>query len=340
MKSGPTRSSCGRIGNHPTRCEDQVQARWRAIAFALSLVWLFVGGTGYAQVGSTASVSGSVTDETGAAVSGASVTVHNVDTGIDRTTQTGGSGSYAVSQLQPGHYSLSVSGSGFKLFQQQNITLTIGQIAQLDARLQIGTQQEQITVDAGAPAIQTQDASVGLVIDSATITDTPLNGRLGITGLLALAPGVQAAGSQDQIPVFGVTPAINSGARNAYGAVGFTLDGGVNMNIGLQRPLGEVPPLDGIAEFKVITTNAPAEYNQAAQIVVVSRGGTNQFHGTLLEFNRVAATAAKFYFAGAQPKPKYIRTSSAATSRDRLLFLICTTGVTAHSSSSTTKVFA
>lgn len=277
-----------------------------AIVTALLSAWLFIG-SGAAQVGTTASVSGSVTDESGAALPGASVTVHNVDTGIDRKTQAGGSGTYSVSQLQPGHYSLSVSESGFKVFQQQNITLTIGQIAQLDARLQIGTQQEQVTVDAGAPAIQTQDASVGLVIDSATITETPLNGRLGITGLLALAPGVQAAGSQDQIPVFGVTPAINSGARNAYGAVGFVLDGGVNMNVGLQRPLGEVPPLDGIAEFKVITTNAPAEYNQAAQIIVVSKGGTNQFHGTLLEFNRVAATAAKFYFAGASPKPKYIR---------------------------------
>ena len=276
------------------------------IAFAILSAWLFVG-SGSAQVGSTASVSGAVTDESGAALPGASVTIHNVDTGIDRTTQTGGSGSYSVSQLQPGHYNLRVSEAGFKVFQQENITLAIGQLAQLDAHLQIGTQQEQITVTSGAPAIQTQDASVGLVIDAATITETPLNGRLGITGLLALAPGVQAAGSQDQIPVFGVTPAINSGARNAYGAVGFVLDGGVNMNIGLQRPLGEVPPLDGIAEFKVITTNAPAEYNQAAQIIVVSKGGTNQFNGTLLEFNRVAATAAKFYFAGAQPKPKYIR---------------------------------
>ena len=277
-----------------------------AAALTILSMWLPVS-LSYAQVGTTASISGSVTDESGAALPGASITIHNVDTGIDRTTQAGGSGSYSVSQLQPGHYSLSVSEAGFKGFLQQDITLTIGQIAQLDAHLQIGTLQEQVTVTSGAPAIQTEDASVGLVIDAATITETPLNGRLGITGLLALAPGVQAAGSQDQIPVFGVTPAINSGARNAYGAVGFVLDGGVNMNIGLQRPLGEVPPLDGIAEFKVITTNAPAEYNQAAQIIVVSKGGTNQFHGTLLEFNRVAATAAKFYFAGALPKPKYIR---------------------------------
>ncbi len=277
-----------------------------AAGLALACASLF-GSHAFAQVGTTASVSGSVTDKSGASLPNAAITIHNTDTGIDRTTQTSANGSYSVSQLQPGRYSLSVTEAGFKTFQQQNITLTIGQIAEVNAQMEVGAQQEQVTVSAGAPAIQTEDASIGLVIDSATITDTPLNGRLGINGLLALAPGVQAAGSQDQIPVYGLTPAINSNSRNAYGAVGFELDGGVNMNIGLQRPLGEVPPLDGIAEFKVITTNAPAEYNQPAQIIVVSKGGANAFHGTLLEFNRVAATAAKYYFAGALPKPKFIR---------------------------------
>ncbi len=260
-----------------------------------------------AQTGTTATIFGVVSDDSGGLIPAATVIAHNVDTGIDRTTQSSESGSYTLSQLPPGHYLLTVTESGFKTYQQQNITLTIGQIAGINPRLQIGAQQEEVTVTADAPPIQTSDPSVGLLIDSVTITNTPLNGRLGITGLLALAPGVQAAGSQDQIPVYGITPAINSGARNALGAVGFTLDGGVNMNMGLQRPLGEVPPLDGIEEFKVLTTNASAEYNQAAQIIVISKGGTNQYHGMLVEFNRVAATAAKFYFAGSQPKPKYIR---------------------------------
>ncbi len=228
-------------------------------------------------------------------------------TGVDRTAKATASGSYTVPELQPGHYTVTVTETGFKSFQQQNITLVIGQIAEVDPQLQVGQQEEQVTVTSGPPAIQTEDSSVGLVVDAATITNTPLNGRLGITGLLALAPGVQGAGSQDQIPVYGVTPAINSGARNTYGAVGFYLDGGVNEWVSLQRPLGEVPPLDGIAEFKAITTNAPAQYSKAANIVVVSRGGVNQFHGLLVEFNRVAATAAKYYFAGASRKPQYIR---------------------------------
>lgn len=289
------------------KCKLTKKLAARSLAMIALGATLAGSGVSFAQTGTTATLSGSVTDSTGAALSGAAITIHNVDTGSDRTAVSSESGSYTVSQLPPGHYTLTVAQSGFKSFQQQNITLVIGQIAEIDPHLEIGAQQEQVTVTSGAPPIQTEDSSVGLVIDAATITDTPLNGRLGITGLLALAPGVQNAGSQDQIPIYGVTPSINSGARNAYGAVGFMLDGGVNMNVGLQRPLGEVPPLDGIAEFKVLTTNSPAEFNQAAEIVVVSKGGTNVFHGTLVEFNRVAATAAKYYFAGAQPKPKYIR---------------------------------
>lgn len=272
-----------------------------------ALIFSVLPMEGYCQSGTTATVSGTVTDSTGAVLPAAAITIRNVENGTERTTTSAEQGTYSVTQLQPGHYTVQIAHEGFRTYLQKDITLVIGQIAEIDSQLQTGEQQDQVTVTSEAPPIQTQDSSVGLVVDSATITDTPLNGRLGITGLLALAPGVQAAGSQDQIPVFGVTPAINAGSRNAYGAVGFTLDGGVNMNMGLQRPLGEVPPLDGIAEFKVLTTNAPAEFNQAAEVIVISKSGTNTFHGALLEFNRVAATAAKFYFAGAQPKPKYIR---------------------------------
>ncbi len=292
------------LGRRAARRPRRFLSRTAGLALAVSCL---VSSEVLAQTGTSASISGAATDQGGASVVGATVTVHNVDTGIDRTTKTQNAGNFNVSELPPGHYTLRVAEPGFKSFEQQNVTLTIGQIAEINAHLEVGAQQEQVTVTAGAPTIQTEDSSVGLVVDSATITDTPLNGRLGITGLLALAPGVQGAGSQDQIPVYGVAPSINTGSRNAYGALGFTLDGGVNMYVGLQRPLGEVPPLDGIGEFKVITTDAPAEYNQASQIVVISKGGTNRFHGTLLEFNRVAATSAKYYFAGASRKPKYIR---------------------------------
>lgn len=283
-------------------------AAMAALCNVLPTALLFSIGTyAVSQTGTTATISGVVMDQTGAYIAGARVVVHNTATGVDRATTSQSTGSFNVPELQPGRYVLIVTETGFKTFQQQNITLAIGQIAQIDPQLQLGEQKDQVTVTSGAPAIQTEDSSIGLVIDAATITDTPLNGRLGITGLLALAPGVQGAGAQDQIPVFGVTPSINAGSRNAYGAVEFTLDGGINEFVALQRPLGEVPPLDGIAEFKVITTNAPAEYSKAADIVVVSRGGANQYHGLLVEFNRIRATGAKDYFGGLLPKPQYIR---------------------------------
>ncbi len=284
------------------------QLMW-GLALYFNLFLFFPDGLetfSYGQ-GTTATISGSITDPTGAALPGAKITVRNVDTNLTRTIATLANGSYALTQLPPGHYSLTVDQPGFKSYEQNDIVLVIGQLAQINVQLQVGSEQQRVTVTANAPIIQTQDSSIGSVVDAATIVNTPLNGRLSIMGLMALAPGVQGAGSQDQIPVFGVTPSIGTGSRNSYGGVGYTLDGAVNMEVTLERGEGEVPPLDGIAEFKLLTSAVPAEFNQPSQVVVVSKSGTNQVHGMLLEFNRVAATAAKSYFGGALPKPKYIR---------------------------------
>jgi hypothetical protein len=263
---------------------------------------------GYAQTGTTATIVGTITDQTGAVVAGATVTVKNMETGITRQTVTLDSGNYVATELQPGRYSVSISRASFRPYEQQNIVLLIGQRAEVNVVLQVGTEQERVTVTASdVPVIQTEDSSIGAVIEAQTIVNTPLNGRLSVMGLMALAPGVQGAGAQDQMPVYGVTPSIGAGSRNSYGGVGYTLDGALNMVATLERGSGEVPPLDGIAEFKLLTSDVPAQFNQPAQVVIVSKGGANQFHGMLLEFNRVAATAAKSYFAGALPKPKYIR---------------------------------
>jgi hypothetical protein len=128
-------------------------------------------------------------------------------------------------------------------------------------------------VTSASRIIQTDTSSVGLVIDSQTIQETPLNGHISLIGLIALAPGVQAAGTQDQVPVFGITPAIGTGGRNSYGGVGFSLDGIQTKSGTLQRGLAETASLDAIGEFKTITTGAPAEFNQPAQIVVVTQSG-------------------------------------------------------------------
>jgi hypothetical protein len=274
--------------------------------FATLVALISVASPSFGQ-GTTAALAGTVTDPAGATLAGAKITVLNVATNLARTATTQTSGNFVLTELPPGRYSLTVDDQGFKPYQQNDIVLEISQRAEINIRLEVGSEQQKVTVNANAPALQTDDSSVGLVVDSDTIVNTPLNGRLSIMGLMALAPGLQGAGAQDQIPAFGVTPSIGTGARNSYGGVGFTVDGAVNLDVGIQRGEGEVPPLDGIAEFKVITSAVPAEFNQASQVIVVTKSGTNEVHGMLLEFNRVAATAAKSYFAGALPKPQYIR---------------------------------
>lgn len=259
--------------------------------------------------GITGSITGNVIDASGGSVGGATVTIRQADTDLTRTATTSDQGSYAVTQLAPGNYSVTIAKTGFKTFKQDNIELAIDQVAEINTKLELGSAQETIAVTAESPVLQTGTSSVGLVVDSATIQNTPLNSHVSIIGLIALAPGIQAisATAQATLPVRGVTFAVGTGQRNSYGGVGFTLDGVTNMQVSLERGQGEVPPLDALSEFKVITSGAAAEFSQPAQVVVVSKSGTNQLHGEALEFNRSTGTAAKSYYAEAQPRPEYQR---------------------------------
>jgi outer membrane receptor protein involved in Fe transport len=257
--------------------------------------------------GITGTITGTVTDPTGASIPNATVTITQTETNAVHTVTSSDVGSFTVTQLPPGHYTVKVDSPTFKSYRQPAITLAIDQIYQVNAQLQVGSQGEVVEVTTTAPVIQTQDSSIGLVVDSQAIQNTPLNGRLSIIGLLALAPGVQAAGAQDQLATRGVTPAIGTGGRNGYGGVGSTFDGVTNQEVTLQRGEGEVPPIDAISQFKVLSNGAPAEFNQPAQIIVVSASGGNQLHGEALEYNRSKGTSAKSYFSGSQPRPPYER---------------------------------
>ncbi len=260
--------------------------------------------------GITGTLTGTVTDSTGAAVPGATVTIREAATNAIHTVTTSEKGTYTVPQLPPGEYSVRIEKASFKGYRQDAITLSIDQTAQIDAQLTVGAASETVEVTTSGPLIQTESSSVGEVIDSEAIQNTPLNGRLSVIGLIALAPGVQQAGAQDQLATRGVTAAIGTGGRNAYGGLGSTLDGVTNQEVTLQRGEGEVPSLDAIAEFKVLSTGAPAEFLQPAQIIVVSASGTNKLHGEGFEFNRGKGTGAKSVYLGtatAPPRPPYQR---------------------------------
>jgi hypothetical protein len=260
--------------------------------------------------GITGTITGTVTDPTGAVIAGATVTITQTETNAVHTVTTSDAGTYTVPQLPSGHYTVKVDKDFFKGFKQSAITLSIDQIVQVNAQLAVGSKQDTVEVTATAPVIQKDDSSVGSVIDSQAIQNTPLNGRLSIVGLIALAPGVQGAGAQDQLATRGVTAAVGTGGRNAYGSLGSTLDGVTNQEVTLQRGEGEVPSLDAIAEFKFLSTGAPAEFNQPAQLVVVSASGTNTLHGEAFEYNRSKGTGAKTNFLGtgqAPARPPYQR---------------------------------
>jgi Carboxypeptidase regulatory-like domain/TonB dependent receptor len=257
--------------------------------------------------GITGSMTGTVTDPSGAVVPNAAVTIREVDTNAARTITTSDAGTFTVTQLPPGHYTVKVDKAGFKTYEQSGITLVIDQLAQINAQLSLGSEAQNVEVTSTGPVIQTEDSSVGQVIDSQSIQNTPLNGRLSVMGLIALSPGVQGVGAQDQLAVRGLTYAVGTGSRNAYGGLGSTLDGVVNKEVTLQRAEPEVPSLDALAEFKVLSTGAPAEFNEPSQVIVVTASGTNRYHGELLWYNRSKGTAAKTYFGGASARPYYER---------------------------------
>jgi hypothetical protein len=276
-------------------------------AVLMLLILVLCGVPGCFGQGITGSITGTVTDPTGAAIPGATVTITEVATNSVHTIQTSDAGTYTVPQLPPGQYSVKVDKGGFGSYQQNNITLSIDQVEKIDAQLTVGSAAQTVDVTATSPVIQAEDSSIGEVIDSQAIQNTPLNGRLGLMGLIALAPGVQGAGAQDQLATRGVTAAIGTGGRNAYGGLGSTLDGVTNQEVTLQRGEGEVPSLDAISQFKVLTNAAPAEFNQPAQIIVVSASGANQVHGEGLEYNRSKGLGAKSFFAGGTARPPYQR---------------------------------
>ena len=168
----------------------------------LSVVW---NQNARAQ-GTTGSITGTVTDSTSAVISGATVTITQLSTNEAHIVTTSDLGTYSVTQLPPGTYSVKVNKGGFQGYQQEEIVLTIDQIAQVNATLQVGSEQQTVTVTGEAPEIQTEASSVGLVVDSQTIQNTPLNGHTSIIGLLALAPGVRSAFQENTpaslLPIF------------------------------------------------------------------------------------------------------------------------------------------
>jgi outer membrane receptor protein involved in Fe transport len=235
---------------------------------------------------STATAFGSITDNTGASIPGATVVFTQTQTNFVRQIKTDAQGAYRAEFLPVGPYTVKVTAQGFNEMVQNGITLTVTEDAALSFKLQVGTTNTVVEVTADAPVIDTGDSVQGRLVDSREIENLPLVNR-DTYQLLNLTPGVQNVTNENSIGVPAEHVIINGSSDNLVGQVTYYLDGGVNMT-GLRNTGNVIPNPDAIDQFVVDTNNFSAQYGRtgAGVVSVLTRSGTNTVHGSVFEFNQ------------------------------------------------------
>src|SRR5438309_6151932 len=257
----------------------------------------------------TGRISGSVKDPTGAVVPGAHITATGIQTGIRRETASDSQGFFSFPSLPVGQYELTVRANGFKDFRQTGLNLDVNTALTVEVPLELGEATQEVTVNAATVQVETTNTQMGEVISGSKMTTVPLNGR-SYTDLLALQPGV-APVSSGQYGALAVSGDLNPGVLSVSGqresANGFMVNGG-DVKEGTYMGAAIIPNLDSIAEFRIITNNFDAEYGNysGGQINVVTKSGSNNFHGSGFEFLRNTALDAKNYFSNpGDPTPVF-----------------------------------
>src|ERR1700676_5290543 len=238
-----------------------------------------------AQV-TTTTLFGQATDTSGAAVAGAQATATNQNTGFARSAQSNGDGEYRIEFLPVGNYSLEITADGFKKFAQTGIVLNVSQASRADASLQIGAVTQVVSVEAAAPLVNTEDVTIGRLVENAEVVGLPIVNR-NVYTLLQLTPGVQSSQNSIVLGYPEQRTLINGGVDGGAGSVSYYLDGGINMTM-LRNTGNIIPNPDAIQEFSVQTNDYSALYGRASGGVVnvVTKSGTNTIHGSLFEFVR------------------------------------------------------
>jgi hypothetical protein len=237
---------------------------------------------------------GTVHDESGAIIRGAKVTVNHASTGLVREEKSNDAGEYLFAQLPVGAYTVTAEQPGFKKAERDNVLLQVDDKLRVDLTLSVGAVSETVAVDASAPVISTDSATVGNVMDNKTVTELPLNGR-NFLQLNLLVPGANQGvkGSQNQTQ--GGSISVN-GAREQ--ANNFLLDGVDNNDLAINQYSVAIST-EAIQEFKVQESSYTAEFGRSggAQINIATKSGSNQFHGVAYEYLRNADLDAKNFFA-------------------------------------------
>jgi hypothetical protein len=280
----------------------------KTILFVL-LITLFVAGIAVCQT-ETATISGRVTDPSGAAISAADVRVQNVLTGQEIALRTNSSGLYVAAALQPGTYRIIVSNSGFKQIVKTGIVLNVQDNASINFNMQIGSVSETMTVTAGGFNVNTTDASVSTVVDRRFIESMPLNGR-SFQDLLTLVPGtaqVASAGGgiTGEVTVNGQRTEANyftvdGVSANTGTSAGYSGGAGVAGGVPAETTLGTTQSLvsvDALQEFRTNTSTYSAEYGRTpgGQFSFLTRSGTNDWHGSAYDYFRNDAMDANNWF--------------------------------------------
>jgi hypothetical protein len=252
--------------------------------FPISLPAQFVRGT----------ILGNVTDDSGAVIPVAEVTLRNLGTNEVKTVTTDEGGAYVFPALLPGQYSLQVKKGGFKIQSVSDVRLEVNQTARVDIKLPVGDVSETVEVTASAVLLKTDTSEIGHVVSNKQIVDLPLNGR-DYLQLARLAPGVIPSRAGATAGQKGVSRSVNSvGARDT--SVSFLLDGVDTNDVSFQTP-SVTPSIDAIQEFKILQNAYTAEFGRGAtQIIAAIKSGSNDWHGSLFEFHRNDKLAARSFF--------------------------------------------
>src|SRR6202049_3964870 len=244
----------------------------------------------------TGTILGAVRDASGASIPGAMVTLRNTDTNLTKAAVTEQDGSYRFPELPVGHYEIKAEAPGFRTETHTGLNLEVTQQGVINFALQVGSTTQQVTVSSEIPLVNTQDSTLGGTVNEQSMAELPLNGRNYID-LALYKPGVNQ--DKNQRNEAGTSFSVNGAPVRSNN---FTLDGAILQNSTGRSPVagdsGDALGLDGIKEYRIVTGTFQAEYGLAmgSQMVAVSKGGTNQFHGDVFEYLRNDAFDANTFF--------------------------------------------
>jgi Carboxypeptidase regulatory-like domain/TonB dependent receptor-like, beta-barrel len=254
-----------------------------------------------------ATIVGTVTDPTGAAVPGATVTVTNVDTGVSRIIKTNQVGEYVLPNMHIGHYVAKAEAQGFSTVEQKGLMLNVGDRLRVDFAMKIGATSESVTVEASAVRVQRDTGEVSNLITGRQLDNLAVNGT-SLFQLAALAPGASNdITNYKDVPVGGDTSVSFNGQRTAHNV--FMIDGGENYDRGCGGCVTTAPSTEAMAEFRQLTSNYSADYglSSAGTVTMVIKSGGNKFHGSAWENNRNDAFDARNFFFPAPQKKQELR---------------------------------